>query len=167
MNIPITRYATLALLLAGLGLGVGWYADRQRHAAEVADLRLTIMRRDLDIAAAERGAEAAARASENAGSQLTREIDDAFQKDLARLDRLPAQRLRRAASDAAATGADLRFPALPSAAGGVDAAGADPLPDPGCDRLAVDAARTTLMLYRLQVWAAGLPATRQPQGGGD
>lgn len=160
------RYAAIAFLLSGLGLGAGWWADSQRHAAEISGLRLQIMQRDLDVAEAQRAAEATARATENAGVRLTQEIDHAYQADLARLARVPARRLRLAASDAAATGAGLRHPALPGTAGGADAATADPVPDPGCDRLAVDAAKTTLMLYRLQQWAAGLAATHLPQGGG-
>jgi len=161
------KYAAIALLLSSLGLGTGWWADSQRHAAEVADLRLQIMRCDLDVAAAERDAETEARAVERAGTELTRKVDDAFQNDLARLARLPVERLRHAAATAAPAGAAVRLPKLPEAAAGADAAGADSVPDQGCDRLLTDAAKTTLMLYRLQSWAAGLATTCQPQGGGD
>lgn len=158
------KYAAIALLLSSLG--AGWWADSQRHAAEIADLRLQVMQRDLDVAAAERDAETEARAVERAGTELNRKVDDAFQNDLARLARLPIERLRHAAATAAPAGAAVRLPELSEAAAGADAAGADPIPDQGCDRLLTDAAKTTLMLYRLQSWAAGLATTCQPQGGG-
>lgn len=159
----MTRAALLVIVAA---LALGWFADRQRHAAVVADLRLQIAERELDIAEAQRAAEADARATENAGVRLTREIDHAYQADLGRLARVPARRLRIAATEAG--GAGLRVAQLPGAAGSPDADTADPVPDPGCDRLAVDAAHTTLMLWRLQTWVAGLDGIcRQPQGGGN
>lgn len=160
------KYAAIALLLSSLGLGAGWWADSQRHAAEVADLRLQVMQRDLDVAAAERDAETEARAIERAGTELTRKVDDAYQNDFARLARLPVERLRHAAATAAPAGTAVRLPELPEATASADAASTDPVPDQGCDRLLTDAAKTTLMLYRLQSWADGLTTTCQPQGGG-
>ncbi len=43
-------------------------------------------------------------------------------------------------------------PAVPSVAAGVDAATADPLPAAVCEKLAADAAQTTLMVVAFQRW---------------
>ena len=43
-------------------------------------------------------------------------------------------------------------PAVPSVAAGVDAATADPLPAAVCEKLAADAAHTTLMVVAFQRW---------------
>ena len=43
-------------------------------------------------------------------------------------------------------------PAVPSVAAGVDAATADPLPAAVCEKLATDAAHTTLMVVAFQRW---------------
>ena len=43
------------------------------------------------------------------------------------------------------------MPAVPSVAAGVDAAAADPVPAAGCEKLAEDAAQTTLMVMVVPV----------------
>ena len=44
------------------------------------------------------------------------------------------------------------MPAVPSVAAGADAATADPVPVAACEKLAEDAAQTTLMVVEFQRW---------------
>lgn len=152
------NYLAAAFALLSALLSLGWYADGQKHAVELGELRLELTRKDLDIAAAGRAAEQHARAVEAGQDAITWETDHAYQKDRARLARVPVERLRQRAA-AEALGNGIRPAPLPHTAGSADAESADPVPDPGCralDRLAVDAAETTLMLHRLQRWAEGI-----------
>ena len=87
-------------------------------------------------------------------STINQEITNEFQKAKAVLSadrqhllaRVPV-RVRVDATDHSSP-----VPAVPSVAAGVDAATADPLPAAVCEKLAADAAQTTLMVVAFQRW---------------
>ena len=87
-------------------------------------------------------------------STINQEITNEFQKAKAVLSadrqhllaRVPV-RVRVDATDHSSP-----VPAVPSVAAGVDAATADPLPAAVCEKLAADAAHTTLMVVAFQRW---------------
>ena len=87
-------------------------------------------------------------------STINQEITNEFQKAKAVLSadrqhllaRVPV-RVRVDATDHSSP-----VPAVPSVAAGVDAATADPIPVAGCEKLAEDAALTTLMVVAFQRW---------------
>ncbi len=105
-------------------------------------------------------AEAAAKQAEHVAavtvqqSTINQEISNEFQKAKAAiaadrqhlLARVPV-RVRVDAADS--TGP---VPTIPSVAAGVDAATADPVPAAVCEKLAEDAAQTTLMVVEFQRW---------------
>ena len=87
-------------------------------------------------------------------STINQEISNDFQKIKAaiaadRLHLLARVPVRVRVDTADSTGA---VPAIPSVAAGVDAAAADPVPAAVCERLAEDAAQTTLMVVEFQRW---------------
>ena len=87
-------------------------------------------------------------------STINQEISNDFQKTKAAiaadrqhlLARVPV-RVRVVAADSAGP-----VPAVPGIAAGVDAATADPVSVAACERLAEDAAQTTLMVVEFQRW---------------
>ncbi len=87
-------------------------------------------------------------------STINQEITNEFQKAKAAISadrqhvlaRVP-QRMRVEAADS--TGP---VPAVPTVAAGADAATADPIPSTVCEKLAADAAHTTLMVVAFQRW---------------
>jgi len=87
-------------------------------------------------------------------STINQEISNEFQKAKAAISadrlhllaRVPV-RVRVDATDHSSP-----VPAVPSVAAGVDAATADPLPAAVCEKLAADAAHTTLMVVAFQRW---------------
>ena len=87
-------------------------------------------------------------------STINQEISNEFQKAKAAiaadrqhlLARVPV-RVRVDATDHSSP-----VPAVPSVAAGVDAATANPLPAAVCEKLAADAAQTTLMVVAFQRW---------------
>ena len=87
-------------------------------------------------------------------STINQEISNEFQKTKAAISadrqhllaRVP-QRMRVEAADS--TGP---VPAVPTVAAGADAATADPVPAAVCEKLATDAAHTTLMVVAFQRW---------------
>ena len=87
-------------------------------------------------------------------STINQEISNEFQKTKAAISadrqhllaRVP-QRMRVEAADS--TGP---VPAVPTVAAGADAATADPIPSTVCEKLAADAAHTTLMVVAFQRW---------------
>ena len=87
-------------------------------------------------------------------STINQEISNQFQKAKAAiaadrqhlLARVP-QRVRIEPADYSGA-----MPAVPSVANGTDAATADPVPAAACEKLAEDAAQTTLMVVEFQRW---------------
>lgn len=161
--IPPVQPLLLAFALGGVvGAGSGYWLGDRLAQSDLAELRVELVRRDLAIESAGRGAEQHARAVEAVHDAITRETDHAYQKEREHLRRVPADRLRQLAT-AEPLGHGIRAHSLPGATGRTDAAPADPVPDSGCDRLAVDAAETTLMLWHLQTWAKKLEAEENLQ----
>ena len=87
-------------------------------------------------------------------STINQEITNEFQKAKAAISADRLHLLARVPVRVRVDTADYpgALPAVPTVAAGADAATADPIPVAGCEKLAEDAAHTTLMVVAFQRW---------------